>query len=90
MKTDVSVPNKLLISSKADASDVLNPNIGTTSIEDARNVLQALITPFKSKVVKPVNLKHLFGMVNIVLNVRKLQFMTNRAQSATIVLMDSD
>lgn len=66
MKIDVFVLNKLLMSLKDDASDVFNHNTGTLLIKNVKIVPLELIIHIKTKVVNLVQLKHLYGMENIV------------------------
>lgn len=66
MKIDVFVLNKLLMSLKDDVSDVFNHNTGTLLIKNVKIVPLELIIHIKTKVVNLVQLKHLYGMENIV------------------------
>lgn len=66
MKIDVFVLNKLLMSLKDDVSDVFNHNTGTLLIKNVKIVPLELIIHIKTKVVNLVQLRHLYGMENIV------------------------
>lgn len=66
MKIDVFVPNKLLMSLKDDVSDVFNHNTGTLLIKNVKIVPLELIIHIKTKAVNLVQLRHLYGMENIV------------------------
>lgn len=66
MKIDVFVPNKLLMSLKEDVLDVFNHNTGTLLIKNVKIVPLEPIIHIKTKVVNLVQLRHLYGMENIV------------------------
>lgn len=88
MKIGVSVPKKHRMSFRADVSDAFNLNTGILLTKDVKIVQQELIILTKDKDAKLVRFKHLFGMVNIALNVHQIHYSTNKAESVTIVQTD--